>query len=466
MNNNPVLTFNNVTRTNNLYSINCSLSPGVPSSTSKSVNIEQTSTNYGVQTKQPITINYYYDGLFSAPTSTGLVISANDTSSSTRFIYLCGLKVYQGSTISLIVTTQNVSNIGTFFYNPTLIVYTVNNVNGQVTTTTTETDLSNVTTIIPSNGMTLPLNFTNNNVLLYFLNTTNYLSTLSLSATIYNTTNSFSVPIASANIIYDPSSQLLVTPTPVLTLNTVVYGTRIWSGVPGAEMATASVNNLTNITTPTTPFYYQTQYDHTQSLAGNYNYELLYSNGIYQTKGVGGFMGYSNYSSYNNPDYSTISSSGYRYVTYMWTISPTTIANLSFRIIGCISSKYTSTFSADNGIINSYDSSNNKTPILCYCRLEDSTIPFSNYTISSTNTPWINGNSKSGIQYTTTNFNSPQLYGTTTNTYVITGTTNAVATFNVNLGTTVLTNNTYLYLRLGFPMGNPIAFTNIMATIS
>jgi hypothetical protein len=34
------------------------------------------------------------------------------------------------------------------------------------------------------------------------------------------------------------------------------------------------------------------------------------------------------------------------------------------------------------------------------------------------------------------------------------------------LGPTTLTENTYLYLRLGFPMGNTVGFTRVTASVS
>lgn len=471
----------------------------VPSANKNSVEINGLYPSSNTESKngevvQKYNISYYYDGIPVTPTLTGITISANNSSSSTTSTYLCGIKVYYGTSMVLSVTTSGVSNIGKFFYNPKLIVYNVNGVNGDILTNAIETDLTNVTNTTAINsttGITGALNFTNNNVILTFRSPAIYIYDLKLTATIYNIENkSVTSSLSNTCMIYDPSSQTLSNqPAVVTSKNSDVIGTRIWSGL-------APDNNQNTITTltnygknPTNPFYYQTPYDHTQLInTGDYNKELLYANYLYQTKGlVLTGLGYSNYTNYSNPDYSTIASTGYRYLTLCWLLIPTnlsSISNVSFKLNTCTENgRYVSNFILDNGVVNSFDANNNKSPITCFCRLESASTSINSGSLtplSSTNTPWISGNNNTSdntyVIYTPNFDNSSAgatLYNGTGANSITTIRDNSLAnarasvvTFNVNLGATTLTDNTYLYLRLGFPMGNTVAFQNVTASVS
>jgi hypothetical protein len=445
---------------------------------------------------QKYNIGYYYDGIPIKPILTGITISVNDSSPSTTFTYLCGIKVYYGQTIALSVTTSGVSNIGKFFYNPKLIVYSVNGVSGDVTTNSIETDLTNVTTAINSTtGIPNDLNFTNNNVILNFKSSSNYMYDLTLTATIHNIKNdSFTSVPSNKCMIYDQSSQTPQTlskePAILTSKNTDVIGIRIWSGsTPNDNLNT--ITALTNYAkTPSNPFYYQTPYDHTQLIhTGDYNNELLYSNYLYQTKGlVVSGLGYSNYTSYSNPnlDYSSIPDTGYRYLTLCWVLIPSTnlssITSVAFKLNTCSENGgHSSNFTLDNDIVNSFNGQNIN-PITCFCRLESASTTVNNGNLtplSSTNTPWISGNNKSSdttyVTYSSNGapYNSSNLYNGTGNNTITKFKNNqngdeqvSVVTFNVNFGTTTLTENTYLYLRLGFRMGNTVAFKDVTARVS
>lgn len=466
-----------------------------PSANKNSVEINGSYPSSNTESKngevvQKYNISYYYDGIPVAPSLTGITISVNNSSDYTTSTYLCGIKVYYGSTMALSVTTSGVSGIGKFFYNPKLIVYNVNDVNGDILTNAIETDLTNVTTAINSTtGITGALNFTNNNVILTFRSRTNYIYKMKLSATIYNIKNeSVTSDVSNTCMIYDPSSQTLSNqPALVTSKNIDVIGTRIWSGMaPGDNRNT--ITTLTNYSkNPTKPFYYQTPYDHKQLISiGDYGKELLYSNYLYQTKGlVLTGLGYSNYTNYSNPDYSNILATEYRYLTFCWVLiqsNISSISNVSFKLNKCTeNSRYISNFISENGLIYSVDANNTKSLITCFCRLESSpSINDGSLTLSSTNTPWISGNNNlSDNTYVTyaptfdTSSDGATLYnGTVMNTITTiqdnsTATDRAsVVTFNVNLGATTLTENTYLYLRLGFPMGNTVAFQNVTASVS
>jgi hypothetical protein len=475
----------------------------VPSANKNNVEINGSYPSSNTESKtgevvQKYNISYYYDGIPVIPSLTGITISVNNSSPSTTSTYLCGIKVYYGTSIVLSVTTSGVSGIGKFFYNPQLIVYTlngVNNGNGNVTTGAIETDLTNVTNTTAINsttGITGPLTFTNNNVILTFQSPLKYIHNLTVSAKIYNIKNeSVTSGLSNTCMIYDPSSPGLINQPPIITnKNIALIGSRIWSGLtPDNNQNT--ITTLTNYDkNPTKPFYYQTPYDHTQLInTGDYNKELLYANYLYQTKGlVLTGLGYSNYTNYSNPDYSTIASTGYRYLTLCWLLIPTdlsSISSVSFKLNTCSENgSHVSNFINDGGLIYSVDANNNnKSLITCVCRLESVSTSVNSSgsltSLSSTNTPWISGNNNTSdntyVTYTSTFDNTSagtKLYNGTTGNSISTFSDSlkidrpSVVTFNVNLGATTLTQNTYLYLRLGFPMGNTVAFQNVTASVS
>lgn len=369
-----------------------------------------------------------------------------------------------------------------------------------------------------------PMTFINSNVTLTFGNQqtdfiSNYLNpsyfgSLSLQAMVYNVQN---IPTicnpTPLYIIYDASSYLVAsTPIPKSNLSTSVVGYRISSGIyTGQEMSTSTqlINLLTNYSSSQIAYLCSTQFNHSQPLT--LNNELLYSNSLYQTPGInlmGGLainLGYANYSNYVSPsnnalNYTTISTTNYRYMTFAWNINTTTsisLQKINITLNYCslsnpsagsslspIFSTYTSYTILTNNQINISNSTGTPvSPIQLYCRLEDTGLPLpsngSGVTLSPTNTPWINGNTILPLPSNYTQYNTPQNISTqitqstsysgnignnTINTY----TKYTDANFVIGLGTpvTITNNNVYLLCRVGLPMNIPFACQSVSARLS
>jgi len=475
-----------------------------------------------VTNSTPINISYYIASQSLAATTTNTnttsLILPGIVSNIYKNMSVSGSGITSGTTVSSIVGTS----LGTFILlsKPTTSLLT----SSQIITFSSFSDNKNQIisqmTFINSN-VTLRINNDPTDFISTYLNPS-YFGSLSLQAMVYNVQN---IPTicnpTPLYIIYDPSSYLVVSnPISILSnLSSTVVGYRISSGsYTGQEMSTSRplINLLTNYSSTqlnTSPYLCSTQFIHTQPLT--LNNELLYSNNLYQTPGInlmGGLgsinLGYANYSNYVSPsnnalNYTTISTTNYRYMTFAWNINTTSsislqkitislnYCSLSNKNAGGSLSPLFSTYSSylkltSNQINVSNSAGTTVSPIQLYCRLEDTGLPLpsngSGVTISPTNTPWINGNTILPLPSNYTQYNTPQnistqitqstsYSGSLGNNTITTTTINPVytnANFVIGLGNpvTITNNNVYLLCRVGLPMNIPFACQSVSATLS
>jgi hypothetical protein len=255
-------------------------------------------------------------------------------------------------------------------------------------------------------------------------------------------------------------------------------GIRIWSCNPGNENANPnnSLNNLTNAGVSYS--YLNPLFDHTKSLASGtgLNELLTLTNGgnvLHQSLGTQGTNGYINYtSSYfgnnlaNSVNYSTITTSGFRWSTFAWNIPSSIISSLGSGV-----SYQTLVFQFNNFSNPSSFTVLNGTASLggisfyFYYRVEDSANPISitsgsvsqtNYSVIST--PWINGNSNSSPSIGP-GPNTSTIYNGSTG--ITTGGKFSVLSGGYALSNSNYTNNMYVYCRVGIPMSSPFSFSGI-----
>ena len=234
-------------------------------------------------------------------------------------------------------------------------------------------------------------------------------------------------------------------------------GYRVSSDVAGA----ANVPPFNNGGTP----YASTGYDNTANISTLQ--ELQVANGSFCTGSVHAFA-YSNYtSSYydatnlNTANYSSISSTGYRYATFAWRITPASPAvygTLTFTL------GTTSPLTVTNTVAFAGSS-----PLQLFYRTEDvaSSTPTNATSLSSA---WINGNSTTGTQVTSGNYFLPTTYTSATNwginTISVNGTTSTA--FSVKIQPLNITTGMELrlYCRIGLPMAEVCRFRTVSATLS
>ncbi len=187
--------------------------------------------------------------------------------------------------------------------------------------------------------------------------------------------------------------------------------------------------------------------------------ELQIVEGLFRTKQyTNAYLDYSSTNSNSGIVYSTVTSTGYRYATFVWKLtSLQNIKSLTFTINDfygpTITINGSSSLTVDGSVLDIY-----------YMFQDASSSSYNNTTFNSV---WINANSVTNPGANTSNFynlsNNGILYGTTANTY-----SNSTATFNVFIPNTIfpVKDNTYLYCRVGLPMNIDTWFNYITATIS
>jgi hypothetical protein len=245
-------------------------------------------------------------------------------------------------------------------------------------------------------------------------------------------------------------------------------GYRVWAGVANGS----GLNAL-----PTEGIRYASiPYNHSWNITttnGGYNAtgELQVYNGKYVTKGVAG--SYANYSSYNRPttggtyvqpNYSGISSSGYRYANFVWLCPPLSGQYLfvKFTIVG-LTQNIPNINTADS--INFTQNSTNYN-MNVYFRIEDN---MTTYTLEQSNTTWINAtktNSLGGSTHLDTTKvlggKNASLINTCSgsgNDYTLTIYSQIPAINNSS------TTSVYLYARVELPMAANIGFSYITARL-
>ena len=160
----------------------------------------------------------------------------------------------------------------------------------------------------------------------------------------------------------------------------------------------------------------------------------------------------------NQPNYSNIASSGYRFATFAWKLNPTTAnySNISFKIFGC-----TEDLMSNNNVI-------------MYYRFQDET-PGYVWANTNGNSVWVDAKAVSTISKA--NYFVNDTTSTTTNTILGGQPPTPVYNFTSNrltiycnapsLGMTASPHaGVYLYFRIGIAMTTTIGFSYVTAAIS
>jgi len=266
-------------------------------------------------------------------------------------------------------------------------------------------------------------------------------------------------------------SNTTLNPTSPQTISTTTlyYGFRILSEAPKSGQTDSYYTEL-----PPTTFNLTTAYNNTLSLLSDAQYDIQLTNGTYQTKGLSsnGYLNYNGiiYSSTltNTLDYSTIPATGYRYLTFTYTVPFTSVNNIKFVVQNDSS---TPIFSGSNQ--QPYIGSTTGSRIYFYFRGENSAKYTAQYfTADYSNSTWVDATiptSSSYPQITSQNYYNylgiPLLSCGATLTY-------ATTTFTMICPSTMGFSNTtgggtnYVILRIALPMNVTFKLTGVQALIS
>jgi hypothetical protein len=225
--------------------------------------------------------------------------------------------------------------------------------------------------------------------------------------------------------------------------------------------ATAGAANVPPFLDTNGSSYALTPYNNSADLTTNQ--ELQVSNGKFTTPS-GQTLAYKNYTSYyynssslNTANYSAITT-GYRYATFAWRITPKapdTYTSLIFNLIN----------SSPITIISNLAYAGSSQIQLFY-RIENSASAIPTNLGNPLSSAWINGNLQSGTPANSTTYVTPTDYTQPATYGLINADTSGqfsvfIPPLIINSGTTV-----YLYCRIGIPFASAFSFSYITATIS
>jgi len=321
------------------FYLNTTNSTTLPSEVFIASNEKTTTTLTTTQSGGTTTNNsmyFYYDSYVGSPTNGGVQILFGLL----NFIPATGIYVVYNNI--LVNSSTVVSNIGTYFYNNSQILNYY--YNSSITAFGGETGTSNVApggltgpgTTPPYNQFSNTVNITNNSVTIP--STTVFAKQPPFAVNSYGPTSTFTQQSATLNIIYDPPTRSLLSNTTLnptspqtISTTTLYYGFRILSEAPKSGQTDSYYTEL-----PPTTFNLTTAYNNTLSLLSDAQYDIQLTTGTYQTKGLSsnGYLNYNGiiYSSTltNTLDYSTIPATGYRYLTFTYTVPFTSVNNIKF----------------------------------------------------------------------------------------------------------------------------------------
>lgn len=253
--------------------------------------------------------NILYEGPYPSPSFDPSQPSFSFNNNTGTGMYICGIYIFQIlPTISFNTTVTKLGTVKNYYNGKQLVDFTITPTTFSIapitelpTPTPPPTSLSSV---IFSNTLTLKPN------------TSTYTNSISVVTNVYNAINlaGNSDPAVKLPIVYDINSILIPKILEIFQSATPVEGCRIETISGGNEMATPF--SSANITT--SPLF-----DNTKSLSSSS--ELLYANGMYVapsgTTSEKYYIDYSSTYTYPknaNPDYSSVSSTSSRYVTFAW----------------------------------------------------------------------------------------------------------------------------------------------------
>jgi hypothetical protein len=288
-----------------------------------------------------------------------------------------------------------------------------------------------------------------------------YATQIKLSVVANNIHTSSGSVSTTQNVIIDGLSNTLVYTTLSQTIATAtssaLAGYRVWS----APSVSNNCPNLTNNGTTYRNIPYNNTWNITTTNGGfDATTELLVSNGLFCTPPRGGYINYSTYLN-NTFNYSTISSTGFRFATFCWKLAPrsNSYSSLSFTINSISPTPTTS--GAGLLLING-----RQIQVLYFFQDESQPSTFSSTVFNSV---WIDGNSNNNGVTSSTFYDTSRTYGfyggIDASKGVVISSNNA--TINVFVpSVNPVNNSTYLYLRLAIPMDLSIGFGNVSATIN
>jgi len=426
--------------------------------TQNTVNFSQ-SFNTIPSTQSSGSFSFYYD----TPISTAPTASLSSFGiSSSFFRTISGINVLFSTPQITINTTAN--NMGNFFYSSPPLSYTCT-VNSSTVASYNETNLANVnrSSYYPNNSLASSIVFNSTIPVTTSLATT-YATQLVLSVIANNVHSTSSSVSTTQNVIIDGLSNTLVYTTLSQTIATAsssaLAGYRVWS----APSVSNNCPYLTKDNSGTT-YYRNIPYSNTWNITttnGGYDAttELLVSNGLFCTPPRGGYINYSTYLN-NTFNYSTISSTGFRFATFCWKLAPrsNSYSTLSFTIN---SISPTPTLNGAGLLqINS-----RQIQVLYFFQDESQSSTFSSTVFNSI---WIDGNNNNNGVTSSTFYDTSKPYGYYGGIDASRGVqiSSSNATINVFVPSVNPVNNTtYLYLRLVIPMDISIGFGNVTATIN
>ena len=439
------------------YTGTVSLASGLfrPSPYQYTVNLTRTSGN--VSANAISSYSFYYDTITGNPGTPSISSFSINT---TSYSQVCGIYVINGNSNATFTASYSVSNLGQYFYKSTPVTYS---------------SAGTIGTIISANESTIPSGNVYGNLLIY--NPVNFTSrtitsssltnvfttTIPLTITASNYNGNTSNTATSISAIIDGPSVSLVT-NYISTLSTISIsntnsynGARYFAG-SSPDSITSNNNSVSSLFSSVT-----TPYNHTYSIiSGTYGKELQIANGSFVTKeSTYGYKDYStmNYSSSltNSLNYSSISSSGYRFACFAWKLTIYTgMQTITF------------TMNTPSGFNRSGSSGfqpllANTTEIPFYYKVEDSAGS------GGLNTYWIKGNNSTG-----TKIDNNVLGSTTQSTTLFHGIPDSGYSTDTSSFKVIFPNpsdgnyntNTYLYCIIGLPMNVNCYFKYMSAQVS
>ena len=437
------------------YTGTVSLASGLfrPSPYQYTVNLSRTSGN--VSANAISSYSFYYDTITGNPGTPSISSFSINT---TSYSQVCGIYVINGNSNATFTASYSVSNLGQYFYKSTPVTYS---------------SAGTIGTIISANESTIPSGNVYGNLLIYNpVNFTSRTITSSSLTNVFTTTIPLTITASNYNgntpntatsisaIIDGPSVSLVTNSISTLSTisNTNSYnGARYFAG-SSPDSITSNNNSVSSLFSSVT-----TAYNHTYSIISGETYgkELQIANGSFVTK-VSSY-GYLNYtmkytsSLTNNLNYSSISSSGYRFACFAWKLT----AYAGMQTI-------TFTMNTPSGFNRSGSSGfqpllADTTEIPFYYKVEDSAGS------GGLNTYWIKGNNSTGTridnnvlgsttQSTTLYHGIPESgYSTDTSSFKVIFPNPSDGNYNTN---------TYLYCIIGLPMNVNCYFKYMSAQVS
>jgi hypothetical protein len=465
---------------------------GISSNEPVTVTVNQVQNGSGGASKTD-TSTFLYEPVSSAPTINSMSLNLN--SAVTGATQISGIWVLTNTADIPIDVSTNVSNLGSYFYNPTQILsYSTGQTETGTTNVTNITGgrLANPTTIVNTSG-TITKSYTED---------MSGIVQFSLTGTAYNSVGLSGTGTGTMNVVYDISSYALVTnttlyPTAIPTLSlssdaTLNYGFRVSSETAGTGVLkfVTDLSGMINSGTMHSTTFCSTAYNNATSLLTNQ--EIQIANGGYCSKtSPNTYLNYANtfygHGLMNTLDYTGVTDVAgiYRFATYAWRFPSVLAANSAYMQIflngvnqTLVPTTTTSKIGNGTGTINIGSASGPE--LLVYYRVESTdanitSFPTGTITTNYTNSIWINACSTANGVTAGTFY---KLNGTYQTSGPLGGRVSSsppsFSSGTLQLNTNLLSSPTrnyssnlpVLYVRVGLPNTVPIQYTGVTARLS